>query len=75
MSLNGKPFILSNKAQALAAYPHARQYGGLIFVSGISSRRLDNTYEGVEELADGTLKLDIKKQTRAVINKYVSLFY
>lgn len=46
MSPNGKPYILPDRAQALAAYPHARYANGFIFVSGISSRRLDNTYEG-----------------------------
>ncbi|RIB07687.1 Endoribonuclease L-PSP/chorismate mutase-like protein [Gigaspora rosea] len=40
---NGKAIILSDKARPLANYPHARVAGGLIFVSGISSRRPDNT--------------------------------
>ena len=44
-----KSIILDDRAQALAAYPHAKVVGNLIFVSGISSRRLDNTYEGVLE--------------------------
>ncbi|KAI8924700.1 Endoribonuclease L-PSP/chorismate mutase-like protein [Entophlyctis helioformis] len=65
---NGESFVLTNKAQSLANYPHARRVGGFIFVSGISSRRFDNTWEGVEELADGTFRLDIKAQTRAVLN-------
>ncbi|KAL2919467.1 hypothetical protein HK105_201113 [Polyrhizophydium stewartii] len=69
MAANGQAFILGDKAQSLANYPHARKAGGFIFVSGISSRRLDNTWEGVsvEELPDGTFKLDIRAQTRAVI--------
>ncbi|CAG8467746.1 8312_t:CDS:2 [Paraglomus occultum] len=66
-SLNGQAVILKDRAQALAHYPHARIAGGFIFVSGISSRRLDNTYEGVIERPDGTLDLDIRAQTRAVI--------
>ncbi|CAG8468093.1 9693_t:CDS:2 [Ambispora leptoticha] len=65
---NGQAVILADKAQALAHYPHARVAGGLIFVSGISSRKLDNTYEGVIELPDGTLQLDIRAQTRAVLD-------
>ncbi|KAG0329351.1 hypothetical protein BGZ99_002357 [Dissophora globulifera] len=67
MSKNGIAVILPGRAQALANYPHARVVNGTIYVSGISSRRLDNTYEGVKELSDGTLELDIKAQTKAVI--------
>ncbi|KAI3637701.1 hypothetical protein MIR68_004350 [Amoeboaphelidium protococcarum] len=65
--INGKAIIMQDRAPALARYPHARICNGMIYVSGISSRRLDNTYEGVIENADGTLTLDIKAQTRAVI--------
>jgi 2-aminomuconate deaminase len=41
--------------------------GGFVFVSGTSSRRPDNTIAGasVDEL--GTTSLDIREQTRAVI--------
>ncbi|KAG0005295.1 hypothetical protein BGZ65_011487 [Modicella reniformis] len=65
---NGTPVILEGRAQALAHYPHARIINNMIYVSGISSRRHDNTYEGVMENEDGTLTLDIEAQTRAVIN-------
>ncbi|KAG9296873.1 hypothetical protein G9A89_006828 [Geosiphon pyriformis] len=64
---NGQAIILQEHAQALAHYPHARLAGGLIFISGISSRRLDNTYEGVTTLENGTYQLDIRLQTRAVL--------
>ncbi|KAF8943541.1 hypothetical protein BGZ47_005336 [Haplosporangium gracile] len=67
MSTNGAPIILKDRAQALAHYPHGRIANGMIYVSGISSRRLDNTYEGVKEKEDGTFELDIKAQTKAVI--------
>ncbi|KAG0379186.1 MAG: Endoribonuclease L-PSP/chorismate mutase-like protein [Linnemannia gamsii] len=67
MSTNGTPIILRDRAQALAHYPHGRIANGMIYVSGISSRRLDNTYEGVKENEDGTFELDIKAQTKAVI--------
>lgn len=50
-----------------ANYPHARRAGDFIFVSGISSRRPDNTFEGAGMDAAGTMRLDIKKQTAAVI--------
>ncbi|KAF9332715.1 hypothetical protein BG006_004403 [Podila minutissima] len=66
-SPNGTAIALKDRAQALAQYPHGRIVNGMIYVSGISSRRFDNTYEGVKENPDGTLELDIKAQTKAVI--------
>ena len=62
--------ICRDRAQALAAYPHAVKYNKTLYVSGISSRNLDNTYEGVVENADGTFFTDITLQSRAVIKKY-----
>ena len=62
------PIILDERAPALAAYPHARRAGPWIFVSGISSRRPDNSHAGVHHQADGTVVLDIAEQTRAVLD-------
>ena len=70
MSKNGQGFVVKSRAPGLANYPHARKAGGFIFVSGISSRKPDNSsWEGVIENEDGTFQLDIKQQTRAVIQK------
>lgn len=71
-SPNGTAYFLpSTRAQGLANYPHARttpSTSRLIFVSGTSSRRGDGTYEGVEDLPDGTgHKLDCGAQTAAVL--------
>ena len=38
--------IHQERAGALAQYPHAKRVGSLVFVSGVSSRRADNTHEG-----------------------------
>jgi 2-aminomuconate deaminase len=65
--MNGLPVIVPDRAGALANYPHARRAGGLIFVSGVSSRRFDNTHDGVTTHIDGRVELDIRAQTRAVI--------
>jgi len=49
-------------------FPHVKVVNGFAYVSGTSSRRPDNTIEGaslVDEM--GTAALDIKVQTRAVI--------
>jgi 2-aminomuconate deaminase len=48
-------------------YPHLKRAGDLLFVSGISSRRADNTFEGADSDRLGNVTLDIRVQTRAVI--------
>ena len=65
--MSTESIILDNRAGALAQYPHAKRVGNLIFVSGVSSRRPDNSHEGVTQNEDGTVTLDIAAQTRAVI--------
>ena len=65
--MNGTAYILGDRAQALANYPHARKVGQFIYVSGVSSRRFDNTHAGVQINGDGSVELDIREQTRAVI--------
>lgn len=65
--------ILSDKAKPRGKYPHVKTVGSFIFVSGTSSRRPDNTFEGVEVDEMGTTRLDIKKQTRAVIENIRSI--
>lgn len=59
--------IVEGHARALGGYPHARRAGDFIYVSGTSSRREDNTHEGVTIHDDGSVTLDISAQTRAVI--------
>ena len=50
------------------AYPHTKQVGDFIFVSGTSSRRPDNSIAGVEIIDDmGTKHLNIEVQTREVL--------
>ncbi len=59
---------MPDKVTPRGAYPHTKRVGNFIFVSGTSSRRPDNTIEGVEIIdAMGTKKLDIEAQTRAVL--------
>jgi 2-aminomuconate deaminase len=41
--------------------------GDFIFISGTSARRPDNSIAGVASGADGTVTLDIREQTKAVI--------
>nr|MDT0662293.1 RidA family protein [Micromonospora sp. DSM 115978] len=59
--------VVPGKATPRGRFPHVKVAGGLVFVSGTSSRRPDNSIAGasVDEL--GTTTLDIRVQTRAVI--------
>lgn len=66
-SPNGIGYILDDRAKAIANYPHMRQVGEWLYVSGISSRRPDNTHVGAVKQDDGKWILNIEEQTRAVI--------
>jgi 2-aminomuconate deaminase len=59
--------IVTGMARPRGGFPHVKVAGGLAFVSGTSSRRPDGSIAGasVDEL--GTTTLDIRVQTRAVI--------
>ena len=58
---------LPDKATPRGRFPHVRLAGGFAYVSGTSARRPDNTIAGAEVDALGTATLDIRAQTRAVI--------
>lgn len=58
--------VISGKATPRGAYPHVKVVGNLVFVSGTSSRRPDDSIAGADLVA-GTKVLDIAVQTRAVI--------
>lgn len=59
--------IVAGKAVPRGAFPHVKVAGGFVFVSGTSSRRPDNSFAGVAVDEFGTTDLDIRVQTRAVI--------
>ncbi|MGZ0151641.1 RidA family protein [Kribbella sp. WER1] len=59
--------VVPGKAVPRGRFPHVKVSGGFAFVSGTSSRQPDNSIAGaaVDEL--GTASLDIRVQTRAVL--------
>ena len=57
----------ADRAQPLGRYPHTRRIGPWVFISGTSSRKPDNSYAGAELSPDGSWQLDIRTQTRAVM--------
>ncbi|OYO21235.1 2-aminomuconate deaminase [Enemella dayhoffiae] len=64
----GSALTVKGKATPRGRFPHVKVVGDLIFVSGTSSRRPDNTIEGASVDEFGTTTLDIRAQTRAVIH-------
>lgn len=62
-----KATVVAGKATPRGRFPHIKRAGDFLFVSGTSSRRPDNSFAGVEVDAMGTTRLDIRAQTRAVI--------
>jgi len=59
--------IVEGKARPRGKYPHVKRAGDFLFVSGTSSRRADDSIAGAEVDSSGSVKLDIRVQTRAVI--------
>jgi 2-aminomuconate deaminase len=59
--------VVEGKAKPRGRYPHIKRAGDFLIVSGTSSRRADNTIAGAEVDEFGTAHLDIRVQTKAVI--------
>lgn len=59
--------VVAGKARPRGKFPHVKRAGDFLFVSGTSSRLPDNSIAGAEVDAMGTTRLDIRVQTRAVI--------
>jgi 2-aminomuconate deaminase len=62
-----KAAVIEGKARPRGRFPHIKRAGDFLFVSGTSSRLPDNTIAGAEVDEFGTAHLDIRVQTRAVI--------
>lgn len=59
--------VVEGSARPRGRFPHVKVVGDLVFVSGTSSRRPDNTIEGASADDFGVTTLDIRVQTRAVL--------
>jgi 2-aminomuconate deaminase len=59
--------VVEGMATPRGKFPHVKRAGDFLFVSGTSARRPDNTIAGADVDALGTTRLDIRLQTRAVI--------
>jgi 2-aminomuconate deaminase len=59
--------VLAGKARPRGTFPHFRRAGDFIFVSGTSARRADDSIAGAESGSNSSARLDIRTQTRSVI--------
>lgn len=59
--------VLGSMATPRGRFPHVRRAGDFVYVSGTSSRRADNTFVGANADEMGVTQLDIRAQTKAVI--------
>ena len=62
-----KATVVSGKATPRGKFPHIKRAGDFLYVSGTSSRRPDNSFAGAQADALGVTTLDIRVQTRTVI--------
>lgn len=63
----GSGKVVEGKAAPRGKYPHVKRAGDFLFVSGTSSRRSDDTIAGAKADSRGIVRLDIRAQTRVVI--------
>ena len=59
--------VVTGMAEPRGQFPHFRRAGNFIFVSGTSSRLSDGSFIGVCVDETGAVNLDIRSQTKAVI--------
>jgi len=67
LKLMSQSAVLPAKARPRGTFPHFRRAGDFIFVSGTSARRADDSIAGASTDASGRAVLDIRAQTRAVL--------
>jgi len=59
--------VIAGKAKPRGKYPHIKRAGDFLFVSGTSARRADNSIAGAQVDEFGATHLDIRAQTKAVL--------
>ncbi|WP_409055137.1 RidA family protein [Streptomyces sp. SYP-A7185] len=69
----GEAYLLAGKARPRGRFPHAKRAGGFVFVSGTSSRLPSNEIVGARVDDMGTVELDIRAQTVAVIENIADI--
>lgn len=66
--MTSRATVVAGKATPRGRFPHVKRAGDFLFVSGTSSRRPDGSFAGAAVDPMGVTDLDIRAQTRAVID-------
>ena len=70
MEQTARSQVVAGKATPRGRFPPVVRAGDFLFISGTSSRRPDNTFIGASADAFGAATVDIREQTRAVIENF-----
>lgn len=65
--------VVAGKATPRGRFPHVKAAGDFVYISGTSSRLPDNTIAGASVDEFGTTTLDIRVQTKAVIDNIADI--
>jgi len=65
---NGRAIMIADAAAPSDNFPHMREVNGFIYVSGLSSRRVDGTYIGMETKEDGSVVSDVEAQVEGCLD-------
>ena len=65
--------VVEGMATPRGKFPHIKRAGDFLYISGTSSRKSDNSIEGASCDEFGATYLDIRVQTRSVIENITSL--
>jgi len=65
--------VLPDKAAPRGSFPHLKRVGDFIHISGTSARRPDDSFEGAQADSRGGVRLDIRAQTRATLEKIADM--
>ena len=71
--MTGQARVVAGKATPRGRFPHLKVAGDFVYVSGTSSRLPDNTIAGASVDEFGTTTLDIRVQTKAVIENIADI--
>ncbi|AOZ02220.1 2-aminomuconate deaminase [Cupriavidus sp. USMAHM13] len=66
--MTSEAHLVAGKARPRGRFPHCKRAGDFLFVSGTSSRRPDHSFAGAQADEMGVTTLDIRAQTRAVLD-------
>lgn len=68
-----RSYTVPGKARPRGSFPHIKRAGNLVFVSGTSSRRPDDSFAGVTRFPDGRVYHDTFEQTRETMHNVADI--